>query len=329
MSRRVAALRANLANGEHLDLESEIVPYIDGRLDAEAKRDVEAHTAYCEVCRVEVEELRKFASTDRGTRRRTVAAALAAAAVIAIGIAIALVMPRPVAPPQSVRVVPPPPVTQPALTASLRDGERVIGIDRSGALRGIELDATTSQRVASLLAHPELAAPPVLATLAAPARDLRGTRTEAHGIAVRSPAGIIVTAVRPQFLWSGPSNVAYRITITDNDAFALHGETRGESWAPPTDLPRGRTYTWQVSAMIDGRRVVAPVPPAPPALFRIVDERTAHAIETAPSHLIAGMLAYDAGAIADARSHFEQLAVANPSSAIPAKLIESCDRALR
>ena len=325
-SRRVAALRANLANGEHLDLETEIVPYVDRRLNGEAKRSVEAHVAHCDVCRREVDDLRTFAAGDRGARRRIVIAALAAAAVIAIGIAVMLLMRKP-APVQSVRVAPPP--VTPTLTASLRDGDHVIGIDRSGALRGITLDAATAQRVASLLAHPELAAPSVLATLAAPSRELRGSVTDASAINVVSPAGIAIAGTRPQFMWSGPSNATYSITITDNDAFVMRGRTSDTSWTPPSDLARGRTYTWQVSTTIDGHRVIAPAPPAPPALFRVVDEKTALAIESAPSHLIAGMLAYDAGAIADARRHFEQLAAANPSSPIPPKLIASCDRALR
>jgi hypothetical protein len=41
------------------------------------------------------------------------------------------------------------------------------------------------------------------------------------------------------------------------------------------------------------------------------------------------MLAYDAGAIADARREFEQLAAANPDSPIPPKLIASCNRAMK
>ncbi|HKS24962.1 MAG TPA: hypothetical protein VJZ76_19360, partial [Thermoanaerobaculia bacterium] len=69
--------------------------------------------------------------------------------------------------------------------------------------------------------------------------------------------------------------------------------------------------------------------PDPPALFHVVDETTANAIRNAQSHLVAGMLAYDAGAVADARREFALLASANAASPIPAKLIASCDRLLR
>src|SRR5438270_7084032 len=87
--RRIASLRASLASGEHLNFDDEMVPYVDGRLDADAKRAVESHLANCEVCRREIDDLRKFAAAPRRVRRPAVIAALtAAAAAIAIGVTV-------------------------------------------------------------------------------------------------------------------------------------------------------------------------------------------------------------------------------------------------
>jgi anti-sigma factor RsiW len=314
--RRVASLRANLASGEHLRFDDEMVPYVDGHLDADAKRAVESHLANCEVCRREIDDLRKFAAAPRRFRPAVIAA-LAAAAAIVIGFTVLMQRPEP-------RVVT---HAQP-LAVTLRDGGRVIGIDRNGTFRGIGVKGDVAQRAAALISHPDLALPAALAGLVSAPGQLRGAATSPE-VAVVSPVGVAVVDARPQFVWRGESNAAYQVIVVDDAGNELHGETRTDHWTPPADLARGRTYTWQVSTTIGGRRVIAPSPPEPPALFRLVDQNTADAVAAAHSHLIAGMLAYDAGALADARREFEQLAAANPDSPIPPKLIASCNRALK
>jgi anti-sigma factor RsiW len=312
--RRIASLRANLASGEHLDFDNELVPYVDGQLDAGAKRAVESHLANCEVCRREVDDLRKFARP----RRAWIAAVAAVAAAAVIGFTV-LILQRPA--PQVVTRAQP-------LAVALRDGGGVIGIDRNGAFRGATVSGDVAKRAAALLSHPDLASPAALTGLIAAPGQLRGTATSPD-LAVVSPVGVAVVEARPQFVWRGESNAAYEVIVVDDAGNELRGDASTDHWTPTADLARGRTYTWQVSTTIGGRRVVAPSPPDPPALFRVVDQSTADAVAAAPSHLIAGMLAYDAGALADARREFEQLAAANPDSPIPPKLIASCNRALK
>lgn len=314
-SRRTAALRAQLASDSHLDPVGELVPYVDGILKGDAKRSAEAHLANCEVCRREVADLRQFARPRRRVLRRAIAAIAAAAAVV---IAVT-VMRRPEPPP---RVVPP---TRQAFAVELRDSGRVIGIDREGVLHGLGVDPETARRAAALLANPDLAVPAALSSLAGSPRNLRGETASAPAIEVVSPVGIAVLDTRPELIWSAHSRAPYQITITDRKAMEIHGETTNERWSSPSSLERGKTYAWQVSTTINGTRVVAP---SPPALFRVVDQETADAIRTANSRLVAGMLAYEQGAIVDARREFALLAGANPSSPIPAKLIRSCDRAM-
>lgn len=320
-SRRIASLRARFATDVHLDLVEEIAPYIDGRLRGEAKRSLEAHLENCDVCRREVEELQRFAQPRRRARRRAIAA-IAAAASVAVVVIAALIQRQAPPPPRVVRRA------QQALTVSLRDGDRIIGIDGKGALHGLSVDSDTARRAASLIARPDLAAPPALASLAGGSQDLRGPAAPVSSIEVVSPAGIAVIDTRPELIWSARSTGPYRLTITSPDGTPVHGVTADKRWTPPSPLERGRTYAWQVAATIDGKRVVAPSPPDPPALFRVVDQATADAIRNANSHLVAGMLAYEAGALADARREFALLADANASSPIPARLIASCDRAM-
>ena len=307
MNSRVASLRQQLASNEHLDFASELVPYVDGVLDADAKRAVEAHLANCATCRGEVDDLRGFVVKQRRVRPLWIAAVAAAAAAIAI----VFVIPRGGQAPTPVRTG-----EAPVLHSTLHDGNSVIGVDRSGALHGITLAPEIAKRAASLLAHPDLAPPSSLIT--AMPRSLRGVATKPAKLTAVSPNGIAVVGTRPQFVWHAPWSTNVEITISDGT----------NDWTAPADLPRGRTYTWQVATTVDGHRVVAPAPPDPPAQFRVVDQQTADAIANARSHLVRGMLAYEAGAIADARREFEQLAAQNPSSPIPARLIASCDRSM-
>jgi hypothetical protein len=313
--RRIAALRANLANGEHLNFDDEMVPYVDGLLDADAQRAVDAHLATCEVCRREIDDLRRYAAAPRRIRPAVIAA-LAAAAAIVIVFTVLLQRPSP-------RAI----VHDQPLAVALRDGGSVIGIDRNGTLHGIAVSAEVSQHAAALLSHPDLAPPAALTSLTLAPRQLRGPTTSPD-LTVVSPVGIAVIDARPQFVWRGKPDAPYEIIVVDDSGVELRGETRGGQWMPDAPLARSRTYRWQVSTNISGHRVVAPSPPDPPALFRVVDEKTANAVTAAHSHLIAGMLAYDAGALSDARHEFEQLGAANPTSPIPPRLIASCNRAL-
>jgi len=308
MENRVASLRRQLASNEHLDFESELAPYVDDHLDADAKSSVEAHLLNCATCRAEVDDLRGFVAKQRRVRPALIAS-IAAAAAIVIGFIVFVPRPTTPAAPASIAHVTP-------LAIALRDGGKIIGVDHNGALRGVTTEPHIATRAASALANPDLEPPSSL--ISAAPQSLRGTATKSDEIAAMWPFGIAVVDTSPQFRWRAPANAKVQVMITDGT----------NDWTPPAGLPRGRTYTWQVAATIDGRRVVAPSPPDPPAQFRVVDQQTADAIANARSHLIAGMLAYDAGAIADARREFEQLAAENPSSPIPRKLIASCDRAV-
>src|SRR5262245_45885917 len=137
MNSRVDSLRRQFANSDHLDFDSELVPYVDGQLDAEAKRFVEAHLANCATCRAEVDDLRGFVAKQRRVSPTVIAAIVAAAAAIAI----AFVIPRGGQAPTPVRTG-----EAPVLHWTLHDGTNVIGVDRSGALRGITLDPSIAQR---------------------------------------------------------------------------------------------------------------------------------------------------------------------------------------
>jgi hypothetical protein len=92
------------------------------------------------------------------------------------------------------------------------------------------------------------------------------------------------------------------------------------TWTPDRPLQRGLTYAWQVRVV--GQDVIIPSPPAPPALFRIVDEETASEAAEARrrfpgDHLLLGLLCARAGlrrCAADELAHHAADHLSDPSA---------------
>lgn len=110
----------------------------------------------------------------------------------------------------------------------------------------------------------------------------RGTTGEAPEI-VR-PAGIVTDETRPRFSWPAQAGAAYVVSVFEGDREIARSEPlRVNGWTPERDLPRGRTYVWQVRAQSQTSDRIIPGPPSPPARFRIVseeDHRDLHAAMT-------------------------------------------------
>src|SRR5881396_3557722 len=67
--------------GDHLEPETRLFPYVDGTLDRSLREEVEAHLAICELCREDVADLRSIEVARHPTRWPWIAAVAAAAAV--------------------------------------------------------------------------------------------------------------------------------------------------------------------------------------------------------------------------------------------------------
>lgn len=84
---------------------------------------------------------------------------------------------------------------------------------------------------------------------------------------------------------------------------------------------------WQVEGSVDGRVVVAPSPPAPPATFSVVPHTDAERLARAPeSHLIRGILYANAGVLDQAAEELEQLRAQNPESEAVRQLLAQLHR---
>ena len=143
---------------------------------------------------------------------------------------------------------------------------------------------------------------------------MRGERLQLRGaaasaaLAVVEPVGTAVVSDRPTFRWNAPFPV--RVEIFD-ERFRLVAQSdplTASEWAPPSPLPRDRTYLWQVVTADEHEHLLAPVPPLPDARFRVVSAEEARRIEAArgPSLERASLYA-GAGALDEASRELKRL----------------------
>lgn len=91
------------------------------------------------------------------------------------------------------------------------------------------------------------------------------------------PVGETVLEAQPEFRWQAvPTAKSYQISILDSS----YDEVASSTVTKPVfmlnkPLARGAIYLWRVTAKIDtGSEIVAPLPPLPPARFRVAADET-------------------------------------------------------
>ena len=169
--------------------------------------------------------------------------------------------------------------------------------------------------VASALAARRIDPPALLREIRVGPERLRN-RGSGEPHARLEPTGVVVASDRPRFTWPRQAGARYVVSVYAGDVrLAASPLLRDASWIPPEPLPRGRTLTWQVDARAGETSTILPSPPAPPALFRIAEQREldelARARRERPNdHLLLAVLHARAGMQAEAlrelRAHVEE-----------------------
>ncbi len=296
---RAAALLDSLDEPEcHLDLDEEMIPYVDGALDAAGVEIVESHLDDCVMCRAEVDDLRAgrpdFSPAGRAEARPTRWGWLAVAAAVIIALIAVLIAiarrPREDARPVIVRT-----------TTS--------AVPPEVAVHGYERPEWTAL-VDRTLNDGRLPVSPEQLALQREAAVLRGNGTAAEGAV--SPAGVFVEATRPTFIWPSTLGGSYTVFVYAGDAeIANSGPVRHAQWTPARPLARGRTYSWQVETRSGGTKTLLPQPVA--ARFRILgtaehDELEAARAAHPDDPLLLATLAARAGLVKEARAELDKLA---------------------
>jgi hypothetical protein len=218
---------------------------------------------------------------------------------------------------------------------ALRDNNGRVTINDEGRIAGLSSLAPDEERaMRDALNKGALQAPASLRQLNGEAETLLGGSNQEVAFSLLSPVGTIVRSDRPGLRWQpleGASNYTVAVFDSDFNRVAQSPPLSTAEWVLPQGLRRGVMYRWQVTAIKDGKEIVAPVAPAPEARFRILDQpaldHLTHAEEgNRNSHLVRGVLAAQAGLLDDAEQEFKALLAANPRSAVARKLLRNVRR---
>jgi hypothetical protein len=283
--------------GEHPGHEV-LEAYVEGRLDQDQAAGVERLAARSQVVAEDIADLEAVHRAVVSERRPDVRwRRIAAVAAIAAGVLLA------------VWVTTPSRIEAPARIVSAEENARVTA-------------AMTSGRVAI---------PAEIAALRSREGTLLGA-VEPARFFLQTPVGSAVLETRPLFTWGDAPAEAYTVAVFDqNFSEVARGRTDSTSWRPEVDLPRGATYSWQVTAHRGAEHITEPKPPRPEARFTIVDIATAARIaemqkRLADEPLALGVLLAEHGLIVEARIQLAR-AAQNPETAeIARRLYSSLDQ---
>lgn len=226
------------------------------------------------------------------------------------------------------------PDKQKEIVVALNDGGRKLTLDNQGRLEGIDNLSSSEQRaISSALLTGSLPASSELAGLGARTdgtlMSVPGSGSPAFGL--QSPVGVVVRTETPTFRWhtlEGATQYTVKVFDSGFNRVLTSGPVSKTEWTALRALPRGAVYLWQVTALVEGKEIQTPVPPAPEARFRVLARPQEEDLKRAEklyarSHLTLGVLYSRAGLLDEAEREFRALLAANPDSQVAQKLLRS------
>ena len=219
-----------------------------------------------------------------------------------------------------------------AKVAILKDGGGEVTIDKSGRVTGLDQVSENSRRyIAQAALSEQLEPADVLRHLLGEQSRLRGNDNGSQGFSLLYPVRRVVTEDRPVFRWESlPGVLSYRVYVLD-----ANGKQIGQSeelqptqtqWKAPAPLHRGQIFSWVVTAIVDGKKIVSPSVAAPEMKFGILstaDLRELTRLKKSNSNLALGVFYARAGLLDEAEREFQSLSKLNPDSDLPKKLLQS------
>jgi len=221
---------------------------------------------------------------------------------------------------------------------ALSDANGQVTIDENNRVKGLEnLSPAAQKAVAQSLQTGKVSVSNAADSLGGNGGVLMGGGDESNGVpfGLTTPLGRVIKENQPTLRWKPLKDATgYSVAIVDDKFRVIEesGKLSSTEWRPSKPLPRGTTYSWQVTATrADGSEAVSPASPAPQARFRVLEQATIDDINRLEksghrSHLALGVLYAQAGLKQEARREFGLLVKANPRSALARKLLASVVR---
>jgi hypothetical protein len=219
-----------------------------------------------------------------------------------------------------------------ARVAILKDARGEVTIDRNGRVTGLdEVSENTRQYVAraSLLERIEPA--DVLRRLSGEQSGLRGNDNTRQEFELSYPVRRVVIEDRPFFRWESLAGASsYRVYVLNANGKQVSQSEElppaQTEWKTPAPLRRGQIFSWVVSALVDGKKLVSPSASAPEIKFAVLstaDFQELARLKKSNSHLALGVFYARTGLLSEAEREFESLIKLNPDSELPRKLLQS------
>ena len=217
-----------------------------------------------------------------------------------------------------------------ATVAEVKDQGRGITIDKRGEVLGLDdIPNETRRDIAEALVTQTLKTPPINEELAGAPITLRGPDNTPI-FRLLSPGREVLLSDRPSFAWEKLAGASsYRVIIGDltGHQIAKSEELSADqtTWTAPKSLKRGETYTWEVEAILDGKKVFAPGTSQTQMKFMVLSERGGQELQQLKrvnSHLALGVFYAHEGMLTEAEHEFQILIRDNPKSPLIKKLLK-------
>jgi hypothetical protein len=223
-----------------------------------------------------------------------------------------------------------PPRPSKEIIVALNDGGRRLTLDNRGRLEGLgNLSPAEQEAVRSALLTGRAQASAELNGLGARADGTLMGTPGSPSFNLQSPVGVVSRTETPTFRWNALEGATrYTVNVFDSgfNKVMTSGAVSRTEWTAPRPLARGAVYSWQVTALVEGKEIQSPVPPAPEARFRVLGRTQEDGLTRAEklyagSHLTLGVLYSRAGLLDEAEREFRALLAANPDSQAAKKLL--------
>lgn len=222
-------------------------------------------------------------------------------------------------------------VEESATVAVLQDSGGQVTIDKSGRVSGLdETSESTRRHIARVALSEQIEPADVLRRLSGEQSGLRGDDDGPQRFRLVYPVRSVVTEDQPLFRWESlPGASSYRVYVLD-----ANGNQVGQSeelpptqtqWKAPVALRRGQIFSWVVTALVDGKKVISPSASAPEVKFAVLsnaDFKELTRLKKFNSHLALGVFYARTGLLDQAEREFESLFKLNPDSELARKLLQ-------
>jgi len=224
----------------------------------------------------------------------------------------------------------------PSSNATLHDAGVIIQLDGEGTLQGLpfSLSPTNAEAVRKALKDQIISVGPLPQALVAKTEARMGTDETLTFILIKPTQKIVLTPT-PTFVWSALSGAkTYLVSIYDEqDNLVLSSKPLYvTTWKPEIPLPRGKIYSWEVTANKDGKEITSSVSATKlhgkplEAKFKVLEQSKADEITEAKRrypdfHLLLGIVQARAGLMDEAEVEFKKLLSANPKSVLAQNLL--------